>query len=81
MVSLICARINGWANSHEACDLRRHRAHYDVTVMKDILHPQFIGPAWVNSTLFTQVTTAKMGAISKSMKMLRQDKMKSMLWH
>ena len=33
MFSLICARINGWVNNREAGDLRRHRAHYDVTVM------------------------------------------------
>ena len=26
--------IDGWVNSHEAGDLRRHRAHYDVIVMK-----------------------------------------------
>ena len=32
-VFLICAWINGWVNNHEAGDLRRHRAHYDVTVM------------------------------------------------
>ena len=25
--------INGWVNNHEAGDLRRHRAHYDVIVM------------------------------------------------
>ena len=25
---------NGWANNGDACDLRRHRAHYDVTVMQ-----------------------------------------------
>ena len=25
--------INGWVNIDEASDLRRHRAHYDVTVM------------------------------------------------
>ena len=34
MFSLICAWINGWVNNREAGDLRRHRAHYDVTVMK-----------------------------------------------
>ena len=34
--SLICARIKGWVNNHEAGDLRRHRAHYDVIVMNDI---------------------------------------------
>ena len=33
MFSLICARINGWVNNREAGDLRRYRAHYDVTVM------------------------------------------------
>ena len=31
MFSLICTRINGWINNGEAGDLRRHRAHYDVT--------------------------------------------------
>ena len=31
--TLICARINGWVNNHEAGDLRRNRAHCDVTVM------------------------------------------------
>ena len=33
MFSLICACTNGWANGGDAGDLRRHRAHYDVTVM------------------------------------------------
>ena len=33
MFSLICAWINGWVNNREAGDLRRHRAHYDVTVI------------------------------------------------
>ena len=31
--SFICAWINGWVNNCKAGDLRRHRAHYDVTVM------------------------------------------------
>ena len=31
MFSLICIWINGWVNSREAGDLRRYRAHYDVT--------------------------------------------------
>ena len=34
MFSLICTRINGWVNNGEAGDLRRHRAHNDVTVMR-----------------------------------------------
>ena len=28
--------INGWVNNREACDLRRHRAHYCVIVMSEI---------------------------------------------
>ena len=33
MFSLICAWPNGWVNNGKAGDLRRHRAHYGVTVM------------------------------------------------
>ena len=36
MFSLICTWINGWVNNREAGDLRRHRAHYDETVMINI---------------------------------------------
>ena len=32
MFSLICVWINGWVNSREAGDLKRHSSHYDVTV-------------------------------------------------
>ena len=32
-VFLRSARLNGWVNNGEAGDLRRHRAHYAVTVM------------------------------------------------
>ena len=35
MFSLICAWINGWVNNRDAGDLRRHCAHYDVTVMNN----------------------------------------------
>ena len=34
MFSLICVCINGWVNNCQAGDLRRYRAHYDVTVMR-----------------------------------------------
>ena len=34
MFSLICIWINGWVNNREAGDLRRHRGHYGVSVMK-----------------------------------------------
>ena len=33
MFSSICAWMNGWVNNREAGYLRRHRDHYDVTVM------------------------------------------------
>ena len=32
-VSLICVWINGWVNNREAGDLKRYRAHFDVTAM------------------------------------------------
>ena len=34
MLFLICPWTNGWANYRDAVDLRRHRAHYDLTVMR-----------------------------------------------
>ena len=37
MFSLICTWINGWVYNREAGDLRHHRAHYDVKVMKSPL--------------------------------------------
>ena len=33
MFSLICAWMDGWVNTREAGDWRRHRAHYDARVM------------------------------------------------
>ena len=36
MLSLIYALTNSWSNSLDAGDLRRHRANYDITVMRDI---------------------------------------------
>ena len=34
MFFLICTWINSWVNNREADDLRRYRAHYDVTIMQ-----------------------------------------------
>ena len=34
MCSLICDCTNGWANNRDVGEFRRHRAHYDVTVIK-----------------------------------------------
>ena len=38
MFSLICVWINDWVNNREAGDLRRYRAHYDVTVMMNQIY-------------------------------------------
>ena len=38
MFSLICTWINGWVNNHEAGELRRYSAHYDVIVMHRTAH-------------------------------------------
>ena len=70
MFSLTCAWINAWVNNHEAGDLRRHRAHYDVTVMifygtvrsypktklstRSIRHLNDIGPAYMRFRYFSQ---------------------------
>ena len=35
MFPLICAWINGWVKNRKAGDLRRNRAHYDVTIMRN----------------------------------------------
>ena len=41
MFSLICTWTNGWANNQVVGDLKRHRAHYGVTVMwiQMVIHP------------------------------------------
>ena len=45
-VSLICAWANGSVNNQDAGDLRRHRAHYDVTVMWCRIVIQWSGQQW-----------------------------------
>ena len=39
MFSLICAWTKSWLNNRDTSDLRRHSAHYDVTVMKHPMWP------------------------------------------
>ena len=46
MFSLICVWINGWVNNREAGDLRRYRAHYDVTVMSRSPRSYYLGFYW-----------------------------------
>ena len=47
MFYLICAWINGWVNNRKAGDLRRHRDHYDATVM--IMQMMRVGQARMKS--------------------------------
>ena len=52
--SLICTWIKGcWENNHEAGDLKRHRTHYDVTVMKNQRYPS--KSDFVNFNLFCDI--------------------------
>ena len=44
--SLICAWTGSWVNNQDAGDLRRHRAHYDVTVMWCRIVIQWSGQPW-----------------------------------
>ena len=45
--------LNGWVNNREAGDLRRHRAHFDVTVMFYSFesHPFAGSGCWVHTTV------------------------------
>ena len=45
MFSLICTWRNGWVNNRDAGDLRRHCAHYDVTVIS-MIHLSFLCVTW-----------------------------------
>ena len=49
MFSSICAWTNGWVNNRDAGYLRRHRPHYDVTVIWCRIVIQWSGQPWVLS--------------------------------
>ena len=49
MFTLICVWINDWVNNREAGDLRRYRAHYDVTVMDRFAYFSGVGTS-ISST-------------------------------
>ena len=53
MCSLICTWIHSWVSNREAGDLRRHRTHYDVTVMSLHIqtHPRFSHVFFPNKTI------------------------------
>ena len=50
MFSLICAWTNGWVNNRYACDLKRHCAHCNVTLMsiKEIM-------TWINKYIYIKL--------------------------
>ena len=59
MVSLICARIDGWVNTREAGDLRRRRAYYDVIGMARNIHGTI---TMLLSTLSCWITLTALGS-------------------
>ena len=46
MFSLVCAWKNGWENNREAGELRRHRLHYDASVMSILEGNYWAYQAW-----------------------------------
>ena len=60
--SLICVWINGWVNNREVGDLRRYRAHCDVTVMDNLHRFKFLlQHTMISHIIFRQITSFKMG--------------------
>ena len=60
MFSLICVWINGGVNNDEACDLRRYRAHYDITVMSwvwQMWSSTTNGTSWATKPCWTAAMT------------------------
>ena len=56
MFSLSCAPINGWGNNRDAGDLRRHCAHYGVTVME----MRNLGSIYVHLQLYANVSRLRL---------------------
>ena len=53
MFSLICVWVNDWVNNCEAGDLRRYRAHYDVTLMRYAKNPTMFTHIFEKNYLLT----------------------------
>ena len=60
MFSSICAWTNDWANNLDAGDLRRHRAHYDVTAM---IRSGYDSPIWSNAQLKLVIVSTQCGLV------------------
>ena len=68
MFPLICTWTNGWINKRDAGDLRRHRVHYDVTVMItnwQWLVSDFVASFWRNDDVVI-TSCDRWGQISRS---------------
>ena len=72
----ICAWINNCVNNREAGDLRRHRAHYDVTVMPFINFDIWLATCNLKVTsLYCRVFTARyLDDLSKLIFLVEMDK-------
>ena len=57
MFSLICTWINSWVNNPEAGDLRRHRAHCDVSVMSSVKWAPNLKLSMDNSFYIEKIST------------------------
>ena len=92
--SLICAWIKGWVSNHEAGDMRRHHAHYDVTVLIQkvdvipsclssvLLHCHQQTTKWVLSKIFNALhTTQRASWMRKTNPLLRKTMMTSWYGH
>ena len=66
MFSLICSRMNDWVNNREAGDLRRRRAHYDVTVMSRAIDNYFCNDFIPGSHVAKHPTTAQLSCNVKN---------------
>ena len=80
MFYFICVWINGWVNNREAGDLRRHLAHYDVTVM-DIPDPT---PCCPNNAIWRRIICVNIGSVNGLLvdgtKSLAEPMLTSLVW-
>ena len=76
MFSFTCTWINNWVNSHEAGDLGRDRAHYDVTVMCEFTVPF----QWHTNKLFTR-TKRRLQTVSTELQITILQLGYGNIWH
>ena len=67
--SLVCVWTNSWANNRGACDFRRHRAHYDVTVMLRRIQCILVTPIYIQLANHTHDKNSWLDVISHTSRM------------